>query len=586
MATSIELTIAGKVLSQPINDLYNTGKNIFVKELTKWKNSAAQEQLARRIAKIQRVKTFWQRDKEVSLYSFYYPSPIDFGDNIVKDIGGLSEFPLTGNFVIQGTVGQGKSIFMRHLCAQELKEKGSKRIPVFIELRHVKSDGLMPLVLDALDRLGFFVNGDLFDFYAKSARFILLLDGFDEISEDLVGSVTTEIERFCEKYERTQVLISSRPSNAIQNSRHFRIVKLSPLTAEDHPKFLKNIGLNTKEADKLIDAIKNSSAEVGGLLTTPLMLTLLVVVYRAENSIPADVPEFYERLFQTLFSKHDSIKPGLARRHRSNLGERKLQHLFEAFCFAVLQHKKSTTLTNLDFSRCYDAALKMSSIDCDEDAFKHDMTRAVCLLQEEGFDLHFVHKSVLEFFAASFIRGLNNEAAHSFYNQVSDSFWRIWSQVLDFLAQIDPYRYTTWYAIPNIIRVLKSLNVDMKSGEMLDAEESFFNVIGKLMVTHQQEGSFGVSKPGMPNKFQSNIDGKIFRKLFSGDYGSELIEKIGKKSSGNFVSEVSLEDFMHDGVPQVVISELKILVAELHGQLKICEAYVAKEATLTQMIKI
>jgi hypothetical protein len=52
------------------------------------------------------------------------------------------------------------------------------------------------------------------------------------------------------------------------------------------------------------------------------------------------------------------------------------------------------------------------------DGFRHDIVHVTCLMQEEGYDIHFLHKSVLEFFAASFITSRTETQAKRFYEQL------------------------------------------------------------------------------------------------------------------------------------------------------------------------
>jgi hypothetical protein len=75
---------------------------------------------------------------------------------------------------------------------------------------------------------------------------------------------------------------------------------------------------------------------------------------------------------------------------------------------------------------------------------------------EEGFDLHFIHKSVLEFYAASFVRGLTEDQAEKFYGEIlkKREVQGQWSQVLRFLDNIDYYRYSKFYAIPGLQNAL------------------------------------------------------------------------------------------------------------------------------------
>jgi predicted NACHT family NTPase len=125
-------------LKKPAEDLYETGKGKFKNALSRWRNASQLNVLARATRQIAKVKTLWSTDKEVSIASFYYPARLQFGEQEPKRIESLAAFDTTQNYVIQGTVGQGKSIFLRYLCVQELKKHGSGRIPVFGEFRRIE----------------------------------------------------------------------------------------------------------------------------------------------------------------------------------------------------------------------------------------------------------------------------------------------------------------------------------------------------------------------------------------------------------------------------------------------------------------
>lgn len=459
--TGIELTTAVKVMAGPVTALAKASKNVVNREITKYKNEQLVKKLTQKIAAVEKVKTFWQRDKEVSLSTFYYPSKVLFEERRPVSVASLKAFLPEHNYVIEGTVGQGKSIFLRYLCVQELKETGTGRIPVFVELRNVDENGLMPSIYRAIENLGLSIDDALFEFYAESRQLVILLDAFDELGGEYVKGVIRDLDTLSERYPELQLFITSRPDSHIQGSRHFRVVKLAPLRPSDHPLFFKKIAVVKNDVDKLVKAIQGSSAEVANLLTTPLMLTLFVIVYQAETTIPDELPDFFDALFQTLFTKHDKSKPGLARVHQSGLGERRLQQLFQGFCFASLQMKNGNSLTLDAFNKAFDQAVKITGISTEVEPFKYDIVKVSCLMVEEGYLLHFIHKSVLEFFAASFIRDLHEAHVDKFFKQLLNKvyFMHYWVQVLRFLADLDPYKYAKFYAIPYLKKEMKAYGI-------------------------------------------------------------------------------------------------------------------------------
>jgi hypothetical protein len=181
------------------------------------------------------------------------------------------------------------------------------------------------------------------------------------------------------------------------------------------------------------------------------MLTLVVLVYQSEKQIPDDLPAFFDRLFYTVFTRHDKLKPGFEREHYSGLSERKLQNLFEAFCFMCLQTGNSRTLSSSQFLESFELAQDyVEGAACKEADFKKDITKVACLMLEEGVgEVTFLHKSIAEYHAAAFIKSCDDEFAERFY-QVATKNWMQWSECLSFLRSVDPYRFSKYFEIANL----------------------------------------------------------------------------------------------------------------------------------------
>src|SRR2546428_1554509 len=98
------------------------------------------------------VKTIWQAEKEIDLFKFYYESKLLLNNARVA-IRQLTDIPYSGNLLIQGTVGQGKSIFMRYLVSTELIK--GEALPIFVQLMRIGAgESVMHHVLRELKSLG------------------------------------------------------------------------------------------------------------------------------------------------------------------------------------------------------------------------------------------------------------------------------------------------------------------------------------------------------------------------------------------------------------------------------------------------
>lgn len=445
LTSALLLKATSALVKKIIDDVYEFGKNRITFSVCAVGKERA---IARSISKITHVKTLWNIDKEVSLYEFYYPSQIEFSNSVIKKVDSIKDLGRSQNFVIQGTAGQGKSIFLRYLCGQELRgEFTSGRIPVFVELRRIKQgQGVRSLIIESLQKFGIGVSEQIFDLYAESGKFVLLLDAFDEIDPALVQESLAEIELLADRFAETlQVIITSRPNADIQYSSRFRVFKLNHLRPSDHLPFFKKICADKSQAEDLNKVVSSSATDVKGLLTTPLMLTLLVMLYKSIQTVPDTVPRFYEELFDVLFYRHDHSKPGFRRKRFTNLDDTTIRNLFSAFCFYV-RFNGYGTVTAQQLVECCDLASESVGAPVEPKKFKDEIVKTVCLMHEEGFELSFIHKSVAEYYAASFVRDSSDEFATQFYALACDAP-EDWELVLKFLSQIDKYRHAKYFMI-------------------------------------------------------------------------------------------------------------------------------------------
>lgn len=485
LVSAVLLKASVPLVKNVIDDVYNHAKDGVFTRINEWRASLKERAVTKAIAQITHVKTLWNIDKAVSIYTFYYPSKVEFIGGVTKEILGLKDFGSTQNFVIQGTGGQGKSIFMRYLCGQELQAKySSNRLPLFIELKRVQVGiSLDQLINEALDKYKLNPEKYVFDALAKSGRLVLLLDAFDEVCVSEVIKCIGDIENLADKYkDELQIIVTSRPDNDIQQSSRFRVCKLSPLSPQDHLPFLMTTCADDTQAQGLYSAIQNNKSDVGSLLTTPLMITLLVMLYKSMQTIPSSIPRFYEELFDVMFYKHDDKKPGFKRTRYTNLDDTNIKIYFSAFCFYA-GLKQRNVFTSEQFDECCKLATKACGVEVDPKMFRKEIVKTACLMVEEGFIVSFIHKSVLEYFAASFVRKSNEDFARKFYSKCIDNSlsWKEWKAVVNFLSQIDEYRYSKYLIIPYIegIEANEGINFSKEADE--NSSKYFWDGIKKTV---------------------------------------------------------------------------------------------------------
>lgn len=448
---ALELAAAGtiaKAFTPILNDIYKESKSALQKQFSAWKAGSDSECIERYISSVSNIKTIWSRDEAKPIDSFYYPSRVGRSQHTINTIDDLGD----GSFVIEGIVGQGKSVFMRHLAFSALKDPSSKTIPLFVELRYISEKNcLTQLLRTKLSLLGASDDVAVLNYLLEKNKITLLLDGFDEIEPKLLKDTTTTITDFQAAYPKLKIIVSSRPYNDIQNVAGFKVMALDELRPKDHEPFLRKLGVEAVRISEIVGAIQSSHQDIQEAISTPLMMSLVVLVYKSEKQIPPYLAKFFNVLFHVVFTEHDVKKDRFRRTHNSGLSESELQELFEAFCFSVTQKGYGRTLSRDKFNECYRHAQQLApACKTNSSNFKADIVNVACLMLEEGVgELTFLHKGILDFFTAAFILKLKLSSSEKFYEKASTNYNQ-WKGTLQFLSKIDQYRYNKFYLLTSV----------------------------------------------------------------------------------------------------------------------------------------
>lgn len=273
---------------------------------------------------------------------------------------------------------------------------------------------------------------------------------------DWVKNLIRELEGWSEKYPKLQIVISSRPDSGIEYCSYFEVVKLLQYNYTDQVGLIKKLIDDIESQDQILIALKQSTSEIKDLLKTPLLVTLFVMTYRANQVIPESMSDFYSQIFSVVMYRHDKTKPGFIRELRCSLNEKELKEVFETLCFLS---KKEDKISFKD-----DELFSLVSLSLKKAGYKNesprniisDIVKSICLIVEDGGEYSFIHKSIQEFFVASFIKSLPDKISMSIYEKISKpnvSF----KVELKFLHDIDKYRFFSYYLIPNIENLFDNL---------------------------------------------------------------------------------------------------------------------------------
>lgn len=336
----------------------------------------------------------------------------------------------TNYIILSGTGGLGKSMMMRHLLLDAIRNyEKYKLLPIFIPLKDYTTDyrTLFDFILETYNSFGgnersysrvprrtvYQLNEVL-----ESGRCLLLLDGLDEIKSVYKPTFEKQLEKLINGYGNNIFILSSRPYTNYVKFGRFSKMNLLPFTKEQSVTLLNKLNMGQEEPlkkrftkeleEKLFDEHKEFAEN-------PLLLTIMLLTYKSHANIPVKMHKFYSRAYDTLFTEHDANKLGYRREYKSNLSQDRFAEYFDEFCFLSYQDG------NFDLSpeECKEFFSDLEAVAEDEPEFTwkdfmDDVTDSVCLMYEEGQKYHFLHRSFQEYFCARY-----------FCRQEESSLWDI-----------------------------------------------------------------------------------------------------------------------------------------------------------------
>lgn len=441
-----------KIFSNVIDDIYDYAKDKLKREFNK-------ELIKKRIPKliedeinhVRYIKTLWQVDRAVNIDDFYCDSHLLSPSNHKKSskrylMRSTSDLGTGNNIVIRGIAGQGKSILLRYLCTREFE--AGNRIPIFIELRRIQSDEtLLDHFSKFFEILNLPIDQDLFKVMSKSGKFIFFLDAFDEIDGSQKQKILNELDHLVATSPNCQFIVTSRPNSAIEMSPFFDVWTLDNLLGNEYKNVIGKLADSPKDAETIIQKIEAHKSGVSDLLCTPLLVTLLIISYKSYQKIPEQLSDFYESIFYVLLQRHDGTKPGFIRPRRCSINDNQYREIFDALCYETKKTKKSS-FNNQEMYKLVNRAIKISNLNEDPDKYLKDIITVTCLILFEGNEYRFIHRSVQEYYASTFIKNRPESTVIRFYDACIDySVWRDWDSELTFLSETDKYRYNKFFIL-------------------------------------------------------------------------------------------------------------------------------------------
>ena len=540
--TATATVLATQLLRRTADDLYEFAKANVSLKINRTKIQRGIPDLVNRINSFRMVKTLWQMERPVDVEQFYCAShvlipktrkPLPIRRDSPKQrkkIDSVSDFGYIGNIVIKGIAGQGKSIFLRHLLLREFEH--GQRIPVFIELRKIqKGESLFHHISQYLEVLDLDITPPLFRVLSRSGKFVFFLDAFDEIPEEYRSGILNELEHLAQISTNCPFIITTRPDSGIEMSSLFTLTTLDNLQGNEYKNLITKLSARPQSANALIKSIKSHKDTVSPLLCTPLLVTLLIIQYTSFQRLPQQMSDFFESIFSILLYRHDRSKPGFVRERLCSMNDSQYRVVFDAFCFESVKTNKSQ-LSKDEVDELSSRAIKIAKLNDEPSKFIGDIIRITCLLLRDGDEYRFIHNSVQEYYAATFVKSRPDGTAKSFYDLcIATVRYDSWRNVLTFLSEIDKYCYTKYFLLPLCRFWLKSNDDDLlKLSSPIPTQQQVLQMVGPMHVSFYQKDNSTTPRAFYIYELDKllGMDSPVLDKIFSLDY-QDLAAKLRNK---------------------------------------------------------
>lgn len=377
------------------------------------------------------VKTILYRSEPVNLMDIYYPiklvdtESIKGINKIVTIVNGNDLFEQSNCITITGSAGSGKSMLLKYLFVKIADEK--EQIPIKIELRYLeKHEGSFESYVKNLFNFSKITKEEKFsDRLLESGKIVFLLDGFDELNATTRYKVIKEIDSFIEKFSSNKYVITTRPYVNIELLPLFKNLSVNKLGNKDIYKFIKQ-QLPKQEhelAEKIINSLKTNDNKFDTFLQNPLLLSMFILTFQSYSTLPSQRHLFYSQVIETLFNSHDSLsKLGYEREKESGLSREEFNTVLNIFSFLTIFENKLIFNKTYFRKQLIEIKKRLPNLKFNNDKLLNDLLIALCLINKEGFDYSFVHKSIQEYFAAEYIAGLSQNSKEKVYEKLYQLF--------------------------------------------------------------------------------------------------------------------------------------------------------------------
>jgi hypothetical protein len=426
-------------------------------------NELLEQYFKRLLRRVSGITTIVFPQQQLPLTSIYEPmklkrAPDPFSVAVPDKIVTLNGQDLKSgeNYLIIDSAGMGKSTFAKYLVLDIFES--TTKIPLFLELRRINdSDTLLEKLSKDIDEHQEDIDERFLAMLLEQGEYVIILDGYDELSEDVRQRIGVQITDLAVKFDRNTVILTSRPEVSLPPMPNSKWFGLQPL--------------DRKQAESLVlryDAVANISVGEGLIkhfnavspefLTTPLLIVLLYRTFGYNQSIATKITSFYDDVYNAFYKGHDLSKSGFSRAKSSGLDAEDFRRLLRGFSFLLTMQQKTSIISKTEAYAIIENSIKLTSVTpLSAAAFFDDLLLSVPLFMKDGNEYRFIHKSIGDYFTGEFLAFASR--AEVIIEKIGvNGASRDFSKAFEFLADLNPSLFRRTIVAPLATRILMEEN--------------------------------------------------------------------------------------------------------------------------------
>lgn len=463
-----------KAIIEELRDLLGTGYDSVYDEAKQFVDRDLKKYLTKQNSKYSHIKTLLRGNMPVYLYEIYYPlkllKVVRNKEEIVHTESVKSLFKHKNYITIIGDAGSGKSTLIKHLFLNCIKE--NLGIPILIELRYLNNSKgqLEEYIRTAINQNRIAVNKDILNRFLDKGKFVFFLDGYDELDTKSKELLSKNLMDFINEYSENKFILTTRPYSNIEHLPLFLNLVMKDLSLRDgeiEEFVIKQLASELELAGKINQSInQNQSRYIHSFLKNPLLLSLYILTYQSNASIPDKKHIFYGRVINALFSEHDSkSKLGFVREKTCGLNQEDFELVLKIFSYLSYFESK------FSFDRIYVSSKlkiikeKYPHLKFSDNTLIQDLKSAISLWTDDDGELSFAHRSLQEYYVALFIKGLNiQDESKRVYNKITSKYivthgpLREIENLLTLLEEMDSLNYNRFFYLPILKELLERID--------------------------------------------------------------------------------------------------------------------------------